>query len=288
MRTTPYRYTRAFLTVAATFAELEAEIKRENVREGITAACDQGKWHGRPPFGFDVGTEGYLVPNDDYEKAVVALDTSSRRRDTVYGWKWPSLRPGGTMTRSDPHGSPSQTNSDPNDISRTDEALSAIPIMIGAYRRLRTIPRVLAVLVLAGLVMTGIGWLRLYDPIPTGGYVGIQGGRFSVLFNPPVMMYTHTNTLFSSLVGLKPQWFAWAIGLELLEVIVVAWSSAYVLARLLQKPLTTAAAVRYTGLVAVFHFGLGIHIEGAGLLVAIPAFLIWMFVLVRLFASQGS
>ncbi|UPM44863.1 recombinase family protein [Halocatena salina] len=67
-------YTRAFLTVAATFAELEAEIKRENVREGIAAAQEQGKWHGRPPFGFDVGSEGYLTPNDDYEKAVVALD----------------------------------------------------------------------------------------------------------------------------------------------------------------------------------------------------------------------
>ncbi len=67
-------YTRAFLTVAATFAELEAEIKRENVREGIAAAQEQGKWHGRPPFGFDVGSEGYLTPNDDYEKAIVVLD----------------------------------------------------------------------------------------------------------------------------------------------------------------------------------------------------------------------
>ena len=67
-------YTRAFLTVAATFAELEAEIKRENTREGIAASRAQGKWHGRPPFGFDVGPEGYLVPNDDYETALVVLD----------------------------------------------------------------------------------------------------------------------------------------------------------------------------------------------------------------------
>lgn len=67
-------YTRAFLTVAATFAELEAEIKRDNTREGIAASRSQGKWHGRPPFGFDVGPEGYLVPNDDYETAVVILD----------------------------------------------------------------------------------------------------------------------------------------------------------------------------------------------------------------------
>ena len=46
--------TRAFLTVAATFAELEAEIKRQNTREGIAAQRNMGKWHGRPPFGFNV------------------------------------------------------------------------------------------------------------------------------------------------------------------------------------------------------------------------------------------
>lgn len=71
-------YTRAFLTVAATFAELEAEIKRENVWEGIAAAREQGKWHGRPPFGFNVGAEGYLTPNDDYEKALIVLDELDR------------------------------------------------------------------------------------------------------------------------------------------------------------------------------------------------------------------
>jgi DNA invertase Pin-like site-specific DNA recombinase len=67
-------YTRAFLQVAATFAELEAEIKRQNTREGIAARRALGKWHGRPPFGFDVGSEGYLVPNDDFETALVVLD----------------------------------------------------------------------------------------------------------------------------------------------------------------------------------------------------------------------
>ena len=69
-----YPSTRAFLTVAATFAELEAEIKRENSREGSAARRDLGKWHGRPPFGFDVGSEGYLSPNDDYETALVVID----------------------------------------------------------------------------------------------------------------------------------------------------------------------------------------------------------------------
>ena len=67
-------YTHAFLSVAATFVELEAEIKRENTREGIAASRAQGKWHGRPPFGFDTGPEGYLTPNDDNETAVVILN----------------------------------------------------------------------------------------------------------------------------------------------------------------------------------------------------------------------
>ena len=32
------------------------------------------KWHGHPPFGFDVGSEGFLVPNNDYETAIVVSD----------------------------------------------------------------------------------------------------------------------------------------------------------------------------------------------------------------------
>ncbi|QCJ47238.1 recombinase family protein [Haloprofundus sp. MHR1] len=67
-------YTRAFLQVAATFAELEASIRRQNTREGIAARRDLGKWHGRPPFGFEVGPEGYLVAGDDYDLAVSILD----------------------------------------------------------------------------------------------------------------------------------------------------------------------------------------------------------------------
>ena len=42
--------------------------------EGIAASREQGKWHDRSPFGFDVGPERYLTPNDDYETAIVILD----------------------------------------------------------------------------------------------------------------------------------------------------------------------------------------------------------------------
>lgn len=71
-------YTRTFLSVAATFAELEADIKRENTRQDMAAAKALGKQTGRPPFGFDVGPEGYLSPNDDFETALVVLDRRDR------------------------------------------------------------------------------------------------------------------------------------------------------------------------------------------------------------------
>jgi DNA invertase Pin-like site-specific DNA recombinase len=74
----PDPYTRAFLSVAATFAELEAEIKRENTRQGMAAARELGKVTGRPPFGFDVGPEGYPSPNNDFETALVILDRLDR------------------------------------------------------------------------------------------------------------------------------------------------------------------------------------------------------------------
>ena len=71
-------YTRAFLSVAATFAELEADIKGENTRQGMAAAKALGKQTGRPLFGFDVGPEGYPSPNDDFETALVILDRLDR------------------------------------------------------------------------------------------------------------------------------------------------------------------------------------------------------------------
>ena len=71
-------YTRTFLSVAATFAELEADIKRENNRQGMAATKALGKQTGRPSFDFDVGPEGYPSPNDDFETALVILDRLDR------------------------------------------------------------------------------------------------------------------------------------------------------------------------------------------------------------------
>ena len=55
-------------------SEKQRLVLQSNTREGMDAAREQGKWTGRPPFGFDVGAEGYLSPNDDYETALVLID----------------------------------------------------------------------------------------------------------------------------------------------------------------------------------------------------------------------
>lgn len=183
--------------------------------------------------------------------------------------------------------SPDDTDHETGDIQKTDRSDSTVALVTGAYYRLRTTPHVVITMVLAGLVVAGIDWLRLHDPIPTSGYVGIQDGQLAVLLSLPVMVFSRTSVSLSAFVGLKPQWLAWAIGLELLAFIVVVGASAYVLARLLQRPLTTAAVMRYAALVGLFQFGPRIHLENAGLLVGVPIFIIWVFVLVRLFTLPG-
>ncbi|UPM44809.1 hypothetical protein [Halocatena salina] len=190
------------------------------------------------------------------------------------------------MTAAD-QGESDATGHESEDVRESNASLSTVALVTGAYRRLRTTPRVVLVMVFAGLVVAGIDWLRLHDLIPTTGYAGIQDGRVAVLLSLPVTVFSRASVPLSAFVDLKPQWLVWAIGLELLNFVVVVSAGAYALAQLLRTPLTTAAVVRYAALVGLFQFGPDVHIEGAGLLVALPVFVIWVFVLVRLFALPG-
>jgi hypothetical protein len=188
------------------------------------------------------------------------------------------------------------SNDRADDSANTDVSFSTASLFAEAYRRIRATPRALIALLLAGLVVTGVDWLRLHDPIPTVGYVGIQDGRLSVLFGIIVTVSSRATAPLSALVGLKPQWLAWGIGLELLGFVAVVSTGAYALARLLRLPLTTAAVLRYASIVALLQFGwfrVGtLHVEGSGvdmraLLLALPLFVIWLFLFVHLFALPG-
>lgn len=62
-----------FLSMLAWGAELEAKKIKENTKAGLKAAREAGKWTKRPPYGFTTDDDGYLQPNEDFGKAVEAI-----------------------------------------------------------------------------------------------------------------------------------------------------------------------------------------------------------------------
>jgi hypothetical protein len=188
---------------------------------------------------------------------------------------------------SDSQPQPHESDKHADDTTESS-SFSTTTLFIGAFRRIRAHPRIILALLIAGSVVTGVDWLRLHDPIPSIGYRGIQEGRISVLFGVVVTVFSRATVPLSALVGLKPQWFGWAIGLELLGFVAVAGAGVYALSRLLQVPLTTAATLRYAGVVVFLQVGPGnIQFQGGGMLLAVPLLIFFLFLFVRLFALPG-
>jgi DNA invertase Pin-like site-specific DNA recombinase len=46
---------------AAWMTEFEREMIRLRIQSGVERAAEQGKWTGRPPYGFSTNDEGYLT-----------------------------------------------------------------------------------------------------------------------------------------------------------------------------------------------------------------------------------
>lgn len=67
-------YQNALFSLLGVFAELEAEIKRKNVKEGIAARQETDEYHhGRPPLGFEKDS-GRLIEGAEYQRVVSVLD----------------------------------------------------------------------------------------------------------------------------------------------------------------------------------------------------------------------
>jgi len=64
---------RILLNTLGMAAELEAEMIRDRVLDGLRAAEAAGKWTSRPPYGFTTGDNGYLQPTDKFASAVEAI-----------------------------------------------------------------------------------------------------------------------------------------------------------------------------------------------------------------------
>ena len=74
----PEPMTEAFFYLSGIFAQLEADMVRERTISGVRAAQDAGKHTGRPPYSFDSDEDGYLVLNDNFDKAMTILDELDR------------------------------------------------------------------------------------------------------------------------------------------------------------------------------------------------------------------
>lgn len=71
-------YQRALFQLLGVFGELEARIKRQNIREGISARQESDEYrHGPAPIGFEKD-DGRLVEGDNYHRVVEVLDQVAR------------------------------------------------------------------------------------------------------------------------------------------------------------------------------------------------------------------
>ncbi|WP_231184731.1 recombinase family protein [Haladaptatus sp. DYF46] len=71
-------YQRALFQLLGVFGELEANIKRQNIREGIAARQESDEYrHGPAPLGFEK-RDGHLVEGADYDRVCTVLDMVAR------------------------------------------------------------------------------------------------------------------------------------------------------------------------------------------------------------------
>ncbi|ELZ25664.1 hypothetical protein C475_09404 [Halosimplex carlsbadense 2-9-1] len=110
---------------------------------------------------------------------------------------------------------------------------------------LRRQPTVLVAMVLAGLAVAVVDWVRLVDPVPVAAFQGLTTGRLAVHYGVVVSVPAGVTTPLSALAGLKPGWLVWVGALELLRTAAFAAAGVYAFATLLDVEPTRAATARY-------------------------------------------
>lgn len=72
-------YQRALLQLLGVFAELEAKIKQQNIKEGIAARRQSDDYHhGRPPMGFEADGDGGIVEASNYNQVCATLEAVAK------------------------------------------------------------------------------------------------------------------------------------------------------------------------------------------------------------------
>lgn len=141
---------------------------------------------------------------------------------------------------------------EPGTDAGSETAVTDGRLVRDALAGLRRNPSVVVAMLLAGLTVAVVDWVRVADPVPVVAFRGVQAGRIAFDYGVVASVTAGTTTPPSALVELRPAWVAWVAGLELLRTGAVALAGAYGLARLLDADLTVAAAVRYVAVFACF------------------------------------
>ena len=150
---------------------------------------------------------------------------------------------------------------------------------------LRRRPSVVLAMVLAGLAVAVVDWVRLVDPVPVVAFEGLSAGRVMVHYGVTASVPAGVTTMPSALAGLKPGWLVWVATLELFRGAAIAAAGVYAFATLLDVEPTRAAVARY-GVVFGADALLRTFAPAAdvSLLVGIPFVVLFLYVVVRLVA----
>jgi len=172
------------------------------------------------------------------------------------------------------------------DARRPDGApLTGTGLFRDGLALLRRNPSVVLAVVLAGLTVAVVDWVRLADPIPVAAFEGITTGRLTVHYGVMVSVPAGVTTTPSALAGLQPGWLVWLGALELLRTAVFVGAGVYAFATLLDAEPTPAVASRY-GLVFAADGLLRAFAPSADvpLLVGIPFVALYLYVVAHLVA----
>ncbi|ELY94494.1 hypothetical protein [Natrialba taiwanensis] len=168
---------------------------------------------------------------------------------------------------------------------------SVAPVLSTAAGRLRRNPTLFVPFALAGFVLSVIDVLRSRDPIPTLVSGGLDKATVYLEFVGYPTATSQTVLPFEALVGLKPQYFAWGLGLYVLSMLAIAVAGVLTLTALLDGEAHLGPLPSYLGLVVGFDLAARLlgsiaFLQGMGLWGVIPLALV-LFVLVWLFPAPG-
>ncbi|WP_436931934.1 hypothetical protein [Halosimplex halobium] len=171
-------------------------------------------------------------------------------------------------------------------VERDDgPVLTGTGLLRDGLARLRRHPSAFLAMLLAGLTVAVVDWVRLADPVPTAAFEGITAGRVTVHYGVMVSVPADVTTPLSALAGLKPGWLVWLGALELFRAAALAAAGVYAFATLLDAEPDRTATARYGLVFGIFALLRAVAPAGeVSLLVGLPFVALYFYVVVHLVA----